>query len=60
MPYKKIKVKPKIQVIKMKKISVVLDNDGKLHIEKYKKGYGVEGIITGKPLKFKYLKEKTK
>jgi hypothetical protein len=41
-----MKKQSKKNKIKIKKVSVVLDFDGKLHIEKYKKGYGVEGIMT--------------
>jgi hypothetical protein len=50
--------KKKLQKIKVKRVSVVLENDGRLHIEPYEKGYGVEGIVTiGKREKYKFTKD---
>jgi hypothetical protein len=51
--------KPKKRIYKMKKVSIILDENG-LRIEKYKKGLGVMGFMTGKSNKhdWKFTKEK--
>jgi len=46
----------KKRVYKMKKVSIILDENG-LRIEKYKKGLGVMGIMTGKKQKHKFIKK---
>ena len=51
--------KVKKKIYRFKKVSIVLDENG-LRIEKYKKGLGVMGIMTGKRQKYKFTKERNK